>query len=258
VALITLKVMVQLPLAGMLAPAMVTVLAELVKVPDAPLQVVVGAGEVCTLRLAGMVSVKPDWVKAKPFVLLKVMVSVEAAFALTLVGEKSSVTVGGTGVNVMGVGHAVADVPALVGAIEVAPVELNVTIACSVLLAESVTVRVNIPGVPFQTAVTCAAMEVGGMLTPPDAVHLYEATLSGTLGVTLTSHAATLPLASKTAGLFALNVVGSVTAAIGFCAAFTAFKAFIIPAPHWLPSLGQAHSPLFGSLVGQTGRPGGW
>jgi hypothetical protein len=60
VALITLKVMVQLPLAGMLAPAMVTLLAELVRVPDPPLQVVVGAGEVWTLRLAGMVSVKPD------------------------------------------------------------------------------------------------------------------------------------------------------------------------------------------------------
>ena len=52
--------MVQLPLAGMLAPAMVTALAELVKVPDAPLQVVVGAGEVSMLRLAGAVSVNPD------------------------------------------------------------------------------------------------------------------------------------------------------------------------------------------------------
>src|ERR1700676_2101447 len=188
------------------------------------------------------------------------MVSVEAAFALTPVGENASVTVGGTGVTVMGVGHAVADVPALVGAVEVAPVVLNVTIACSVLLAESVIVRVNVPGVPFQTAVTCAAVEAGGMLTPPpDAVHLYEATLSGTLGVTLTLHAATLPLASKTAGLPALNVAGSVTAAIGFCAAFTAFKAFIIPAPHWLPSLGQAHSPVpvVASTFGQTGIFGG-
>jgi len=41
--------MEQLPLAGMLAPAMVTVPAELVNVPDAPAQVVVGAGELCTL-----------------------------------------------------------------------------------------------------------------------------------------------------------------------------------------------------------------
>jgi hypothetical protein len=60
VALLTLTVMEQLPLAGILAPAMDTVLAELVNVPDAPLQVVVGAGEVCTIRLAGAVSVKLD------------------------------------------------------------------------------------------------------------------------------------------------------------------------------------------------------
>ena len=52
--------MEQLPLAGILAPAMVTALAELVNVPDAPLQVVVGAGEVWMIRLAGTVSVKPD------------------------------------------------------------------------------------------------------------------------------------------------------------------------------------------------------
>ena len=52
--------MEQLPLAGMLAPVKVTALAELVNVPDAPVQVVVGAGEVWTIRLAGTVSVKPD------------------------------------------------------------------------------------------------------------------------------------------------------------------------------------------------------
>jgi len=46
VALFTLSVIVQLPSAGMLAPARVTVLEELVKVPDAPGQVVVGVGEV--------------------------------------------------------------------------------------------------------------------------------------------------------------------------------------------------------------------
>ena len=43
---------------------------------------------------------------------MKVMVSVEAAFMGTLVGENASVTVGGAGVTVMGVGHAVAAVPA--------------------------------------------------------------------------------------------------------------------------------------------------
>src|SRR5712692_5510516 len=108
----TLMVMEQLPLAGMLAPAMATALAELVNVPDAPLQVVVGAGEVWTLRLAGTVSVNPDSVKSKPLALLKVMVSVEATFSLTRAGENASVTVGGVSVTVSGVGHAVAAVPA--------------------------------------------------------------------------------------------------------------------------------------------------
>lgn len=45
-ALFTLRVIEQLPSAGTFAPAMVTVPDELVKVPDAPAQVVVGAGEV--------------------------------------------------------------------------------------------------------------------------------------------------------------------------------------------------------------------
>ena len=78
------------------------------------------------LRFAGTVSVKPDWVKVKPFVLLKVMVSVEATFAPTLAGENASLTVGGTGVTVNGVGQAVATVPADDGVFTVAvPVESN-------------------------------------------------------------------------------------------------------------------------------------
>lgn len=52
--------MEQFPSAGMLASAMVTVLAELVKVPDAPAQVVVGAGEVSMLRPAGTESLNAD------------------------------------------------------------------------------------------------------------------------------------------------------------------------------------------------------
>jgi hypothetical protein len=48
------------------------------------------------------------------------MVSVEAAFTLTLAGENAAVTVGATGVTVMGVGHAVAAVPAEDGALTVA------------------------------------------------------------------------------------------------------------------------------------------
>src|SRR5882724_4483739 len=150
--------MEQLPLAGILAPAMATALAELVKVPDAPLQVVVGAGEVCTLRLAGTVSAKLDWVKSKPLVLPNVMVSVEATFSPTLAGENASVTVGGASVTVSGVGHALAAVPAEDGAVVVAPVDVNVTVAVSVLAAESVTLSVNVPAAPVETTVTCAAL----------------------------------------------------------------------------------------------------
>ena len=45
--------MVQLPLAGIMAPTMVTELAEVVKVPDVPVQVVVGAGDVCNDQVGG-------------------------------------------------------------------------------------------------------------------------------------------------------------------------------------------------------------
>src|SRR5258707_355958 len=98
--------MEQLPLAGILAPAMDTALEELVNVPDAPVQVVVGAGEVCTVRLAGTVSMKLDWVKSKPLALLNV----------------------------------------------------KVTVAVSVLAAESVTVRVSVPAAPLGTTVTCDSL----------------------------------------------------------------------------------------------------
>jgi len=119
---------------------------------------VVGAGDVWTVRLAGTVSVKPDWVKSKPLALLKVMVSVEATFSPTLAGENASATVGGTGVTVKAVGHAVAAVPGENGAVVVAPVDVNVTVAVSVLFAESVTLSVNVPAAPVETTVTCAAL----------------------------------------------------------------------------------------------------
>jgi hypothetical protein len=107
---------------------MATALAELVNVPDAPLQLVVGAGDVWMIRFAGTVSVKLDWVKSKPFALLKVMVSVDAAFAPTVAGENASVTVGGDRVTASGVGQAVAAEPAEDGALTVAaPVALNET-----------------------------------------------------------------------------------------------------------------------------------
>ena len=86
------------------------------------------------------------------------MVSVEATFSPTVAGENASVTVGGVGATVSGVGHAVAAVPAEDGAAVVAPVDVNVTVAVSWLFAESVTVSVNVPAIPLGTTVTCAAL----------------------------------------------------------------------------------------------------
>jgi hypothetical protein len=151
-------VMEQLPLAGIMAPAMVTVLAELVNVAVAPLQVVVGAGAVWRLRFAGTVRVMPDWVKSKPLALLNVMVSAETTFSPMLAGEKACASVGGTGVTVKAAGHAVAAVPGEDGAAVVAPLDVNVTVAVSVLCAESVTVSVRVPAAPVGTTVTWAAL----------------------------------------------------------------------------------------------------
>ena len=103
-------------------------------------------------------------------VLLNVMVSVEATFSPTLAGAKASVTVGGTGATLIAVGHAVIAVPADDGAVVVAPVEAKSTVAVSVLFAESVTVNVNVPAVPFQTTVACAALAPEEIVTPPVAV----------------------------------------------------------------------------------------
>ncbi len=135
-----------------------TALEELVNVPDAPVQVVVGAGEVCTVRLAGTVSVKLDWVKSKPLALLNVMVSVEATFSPTLAGENASVTVGAASVTVSGAGHAVAAVPAEDGAFTFAtPLALNDTLAVlSIWPTESVTVSMRVPAAPVDATVTCA------------------------------------------------------------------------------------------------------
>src|ERR1700733_5423965 len=99
------------------------------------------------------------------------MVSVEGAFSPTLAGEEASVTVGGAGATVIAVGHAVVAVPADDGAAVVAPVAAKSTVAVSVLFAESVTVSVNVPAVPFQATVACAALAPEEMVTPPVAVH---------------------------------------------------------------------------------------
>ncbi len=168
-------------------------------------------------RLAGTVSVKWDCVKSKPLVLPKVMVSVEATFSPTLAGENASVTVGDAGAKVSGVGHAVAAVPADDGAVLlVTPVvAATATVAESVFPAESVTVKVNVPAVPLNTTVACGVAAPDWIVTPPDRVQAYETTLSGTLGVTPTLQAATLPLASIIAGTPTLKVEGDAMAAIG-------------------------------------------
>ena len=63
--------------------------------------------------------------------------------------------------------------------------------------------------------------------------------------------AAALPLASNSAFCPAGNDAGTATAAIGRNAACTALSASTMPAPHWL--VVQEHSPLVGSVLGQTG-----
>jgi uncharacterized membrane protein len=103
--------------------------------------------------------------------LLKVMVSVEAAFALTLVGENASVTVGGTGVNVMGVGHAVADVPAVVGAELLAVPAVIVMVTVSAAPIESVTVNVSVSVPEPGVMVTCAAFFTDPNVIPLVPVH---------------------------------------------------------------------------------------
>lgn len=160
-------------MAGMLAPARMTAPAELVSVPDAPLQVVVGAGELCTLRFAGMVSVNPACVSAKPFVFLKVMVSVEDTFTSTLAGENASVTVGATGVTVIEAGHALAALPADDGACMIAGAladakETNAVL--SVWPAASRTARFRVPA-PVTATDTCAEFVGPAIATAPVVVH---------------------------------------------------------------------------------------
>jgi hypothetical protein len=121
------------------------------------MHVVVGAGDDSMLRAAGTDSVNPDCVKSKPLALLKLMVRVDATFSPTLAGENASVTVGAVTVKSSGVGHAVAAVPADDGAaLLVAPLAAMLTVAVSVFIAESVTVKVNLLAVPLKTTIACA------------------------------------------------------------------------------------------------------
>jgi hypothetical protein len=90
----TLKVIVQLALAGMVALARVCV-----PVPEAkePLHVLAAAGELDTASPPGSVFVKATWVSAYALELLKVIVSVDLLLTLTLEGANAAETVGATG-----------------------------------------------------------------------------------------------------------------------------------------------------------------
>ena len=189
----------------------------------------------------GNVSEKDTSVRSNALAFVKVTVIVEATVSTTLAGEKAWDTVGEIGVVESAVGQAV--VPADAGAVLEALVALTVMVAVSVAPAESVTVSVTLP-LPGSID-TCAVLAPEAMETPPVAVQAYE-TIDR-------PHAAALPLASKTAAVPALIVVGSDTAAIGCCAACTALKALAMPVPH-CPDAGQEHSSVVESKSGHTGR----
>jgi hypothetical protein len=108
VPLDTLTVIVQLPLAGIVP---LVSAAEPALADKDPLHVFAAAGEVAMLRPLGSVSVRAIWVRANAFVLLRVIVSVELEFVLTLVGAKVSLIVGATGVVTVSVAVAVAVLP---------------------------------------------------------------------------------------------------------------------------------------------------
>jgi hypothetical protein len=246
VELITLIVIVQLPLAGILAPASVTLFVVLVNDMDAPVQVVAGAGMVWRVRLAGSVCVKPDWVNTKPLLLLSVNVSVEAALGATLAGENAWVMTGAIGVTFISGGHAPALVAAEDGAVLVAPPEVKVKMVVSVFPSESVTVRVKVPWpLPLVVIFACAAFAPELIWTVPvGRVHAYEAIVA--------PHAAALPLAFNVV-LPVVKPAGIATATMGLCASCTALKAFTMPAPHW-PDPRQEHCCVVASRVGHTGR----
>jgi hypothetical protein len=152
VALLTLKVISQLPFAGILAFASVTLLEPLVKLLLAPVQVVAGTGVLSNMRLAGKVSVMADCVKTKGLELVSVIVNTEDVLGATEAGENAASMVGAAGVTVICVGQALDWLPPDEGPEVVAPVEVNVMVSVSVLPAKSVTVMVSVPG-PLQVTI---------------------------------------------------------------------------------------------------------
>src|ERR1700677_4768262 len=133
--------MVQLPSAGMFALARLTEVVVLESDTAAPPQVVAAAGVVASVRFVGSVSAKLDCVSAKPLAFESVMVSVDTTSLAVVAGANDSLTVGAAGATVMAAGHAVALLPAELGAVLVALSAVSVSVSVSMFPAESVTVK---------------------------------------------------------------------------------------------------------------------
>src|SRR5208282_2652045 len=87
-----------------------------VSASPAPVQVVPVSGaagdpEVLIVRPDGSVALKLDWVSAKPLAFVKVIVSVEFPFGVTLAGANDALIVGAAMFTPIGVGQADALVP---------------------------------------------------------------------------------------------------------------------------------------------------
>ena len=98
--------------------------------------------------------------------LVNTTTSTAGTLAATLAGENAALTVGGAGVTVMGLIHALALLPAADGAVVLAPLDVILTIAVSVLPAESVTTRFSVPA-PVAVIFTCALVVLPLMTTAP-------------------------------------------------------------------------------------------
>ena len=142
VALETLNVTVQAPLAGMIAPVRDTEPEVVVKFP-APVQLVDGAGALATSTPLGNVSLKLACVRSNPFEFFNVMVSVDLTVSPTLAGANACVTVGAAGATTSAVGQAL--FPAVFGAELLALVVVTLIVALFVAPVLSVTVSVTVP-----------------------------------------------------------------------------------------------------------------
>ena len=170
-ALCTLNAMLQLPLAGILAPVSVTLPGVLLSDMAAPLHDVDSPGEAAKMRLAGSEIVMADCVKKNGLELFNVSVNAEAALTATLAGEKAALSVGAAGVTVMSAIQAEAAVPAIDGAALVAPLAVKLTTAVSVLPAESVTTSVKVPA-PLDMIFTAELAAPETICTAPLLVHV--------------------------------------------------------------------------------------